>query len=450
MLKKDSEKIQDFFDNIEKFALEFQKIINNRYYGIIRVLIGDDIKYLEEFHKEVIKFVQDRNYQFLKFFVIDGPSLKEDIDRFLVDIEKFREGIFLWICSEYPIFIKFLKIFLYLPEFLVIPVFPYGRHLINDYFNFINKVREKNSQLFKEELKESKDFFFNKQTRPIDMLREKDAFLDYVIKNFNSNFKRLLDPTLKNINEYMPQIKINLESYAENIRPILKEYSIIFSESIEGKKSEEDFQKKIKFLEEKLKKQINDANEKNKIILNEINRKNEQLNEKNKEIKKEINNLIQLYKEVYNEELDKFIKGYIVLIKDIDSYNIEFTKFLRRLYHILTENNRNYLLRKDCFFLIAPNKYDNETRNKLKSFLATQLKAQYPYLSEFLLNCFKYNKYRRLEAHEIPYKLHYSSDKKIVYIPQKGNKSDLELNIDEILKTKNTYGFFIEAIGVCR
>ena len=69
--------------------------------------------------------------------------------------------------------------------------------------------------------------------------------------------------------------------------------------------------------------------------------------------------------------------------------------------------------------------------------------------AKFILFFFKYNFLRRLEAHEIPIDIKLSKDKKKAFIPQKGNKQDAEMDIEEIKKIKNTYGFFIEATRIC-
>jgi len=135
-------------------------------------------------------------------------------------------------------------------------------------------------------------------------------------------------------------------------------------------------------------------------------------------------------------------------LKDIDSYNIQFTKFLQRLYSILIYGNRDYKNNVNCYYLVKPRKYDNQTRNKLKVFLKKELSTLCPKLSNFLLNCFNYNQFRRLEAHEIPDKIKISKDGKYALIPQTGSNPDLKMNIGETIKIINTFCFFIDSLGV--
>lgn len=137
------------------------------------------------------------------------------------------------------------------------------------------------------------------------------------------------------------------------------------------------------------------------------------------------------------------------LLKDIDSFNIQFTKFLSRLYHILTENNRDYKKKKDCYFLISPKHYNSRTRTLLKDFLRLKLRNRYQKLADFLSKIYaKFNVFRRIEAHEIPDKIKISEDKRTIYIPRAGDVPDLVMNIDELNKMMTTYFFFIDALGL--
>ena len=149
-----------------------------------------------------------------------------------------------------------------------------------------------------------------------------------------------------------------------------------------------------------------------------------------------------ILKEAYNKDSTKIIYEYLLLTKDIDSFNVKFTKFLNRMFHIISFNNRNYKIHYQI------GKYNNQERKKLKNFLSKNLNKNYSYLANFLLECFKYNKFRRMEAHEIPDKIKLSNDRKIAYIPKIGNNPDIEMDINKIKRIIDTYSFFIDAIDI--
>jgi peptidase E len=73
------------------------------------------------------------------------------------------------------------------------------------------------------------------------------------------------------------------------------------------------------------------------------------------------------------------------------------------------------------------------------------MKQKYPKLSEYLLSMFKYNKYRIIEAHDIP-KIRISNG--IAYIPVSGTKKEVEMNLEEIKTMLNTYSYFIKALNL--
>ena len=246
----------------------------------------------------------------------------------------------------------------------------------------------------------------------------------------------------------MPSVAKNIECFAEELKPYLLENVNILKTSLENKISFEKFKETIEKENLKLDKIIEKYKKKSQEITNAIQKENEENKLFFDEVSERIEKIKALSLKILGNNHIKLIYEYLILIKDIDSYNIQFVKFLLRLYHILTKNNRNFKANKNCFFLIAPKKYDYQTRNKLKRFLAMGLKRKFPQLSIFLLKCFKYNKFRILDAHEIPDNIQISDDKQIVYIPQIGNKKDLEMNIELVETMINTCSFFIEALNI--
>ena len=73
------------------------------------------------------------------------------------------------------------------------------------------------------------------------------------------------------------------------------------------------------------------------------------------------------------------------------------------------------------------------------------MKQTYPKLSEYLLSMFKYNKYRKIDAHEVP-KIRMSNG--VAYIPISGTKKEVEMNLEEIKTILSTYSYFIRALNL--
>ena len=73
------------------------------------------------------------------------------------------------------------------------------------------------------------------------------------------------------------------------------------------------------------------------------------------------------------------------------------------------------------------------------------MKQKYPKLSEYLLSMFKYNKYRKIDAHEVP-KIRMSNG--IAYIPLSGTNQEVKMNLEKIKTMLNTYSYFIRALNL--
>lgn len=428
-----------FFRSIEKFVKNFEIFKHSKYYGYFKAKVGEDIENIEGIHSVAIDITENQNYERLKFFIIYGESLQREIKDFQKEFNKYGVGMFLWVCEKYCALIKVIEMYIKDKKLPYIPIFKGSREALEDYLKFIEDVKKKNEILLNQEINMSKELFFHKTARPINMLREKDPFMNFVIKKINKNYTLLLDDFKAKTDKFMPDLIHNLEEYTKLTIPIFNELAQqTTSDDIISSKNGNKLRKALQ-------EQIDIVNAKNNPILELFEQ--EVGSERNEEIKQEINELLKKYNEVCKQEEISLIREYIILVKDIDSYNIEFAKFIRRLHHIKTKNNRDYLRDKKCFYLI--DKYDRNARNKLKGFIASQLKIHYPNLAKFILCFFEYNFLRKLEAHEIPIDIQLSKDKKKAFIPQKGNKKDAELDIKEIKKIKNTYGFFIEATRIC-
>ena len=162
------------------------------------------------------------------------------------------------------------------------------------------------------------------------------------------------------------------------------------------------------------------------------------LQELQKEFKKNVDEL----KETYDVNDPSWAHQRLLLVKDFDSFHIIFTKFIARLFHILSHDNRDYSKKIPE---IDPKKHHPDTRNKLKQILKLEMRQKYPKLSEYLISMFKYNKFRKVDAHEIP---KIRTLKSIAYIPISGTKKEVEMNLDEIQTILNTYSYFIRALNL--
>lgn len=408
---------------------------------------------LGEEHKELFKEAlesepPDKNSELMFLLVLHGNELKEQTNQYNEDSKKYKTGVFLWWNNEYPFFVKLIEIFLDSEIKSKIPVLSGMKSVVEEYFKFIERVKQINMKLFEEELNETKELFFDKTIKPINILKKKNPFINYVIEEITSSLDIITPQIKERFQKYLPSVTKNIESLAEELKPYFLKNVNILKTSLENKTPFEEFKETIEKENLKFDKIIEKFKKKSQEIANAIQKENEENKLFFDEFTERMEKINALTFKVLGNNHIKLIYEYIILIKDIDSFNIQFVKFLLRLYHILTKNNRNFKANKNCFFLIAPKKYDFQTRNKLKQFLAMELKGKFPQLSNFLLKCFKYNKFRKLDAHEIPDNIQISNDKEIVYIPQTGNKKDLEMKIELVKTIINTYSFFIEALNI--
>jgi len=390
----------------------------------------------------------DKNSELISLFVLHGNDLKEQINQYKEDFKKYKTGVFLWANDEYPFIVKLIEIFLNSDIKSKIPVLTNMKNVVDEYYKFIEKVKQVNNELFEEELNETKELFFDKTIRPTNILKKKNPFIGYVIEETTSVIDIITPQIKERFQKYLPSVSKNIESYTEELKPHLLKNVNILKSSLENKIPLEEFKKILEKENLKLDKIIEKFKIKSQEIANAIQKENEENNQFFGEVSERMENIKILSLKVLGNNQIKLIYAYIILIKDIDSYNIQFVKFLLRLYHILIKNNRDFKADKNCFFLISPKKFDFKTRENLKKFLAMSLRKKFPQLSNFLIKCFKYNKFRRLDAHEIPDIIKISNDNEVAYIPQTGNKEDLKMNIELIKTMINTYSFFIEALNI--
>lgn len=372
----------------------------------------------------------------------DWKDLLEEINSFNEDYSKYRTGIFLWISEKYPKFLEFLNIISKRSFSLRFHVLNGMESVVKDYYRFIYEVKNSSLDLYNNEISETKNLVFDKTIRPINILKQKNALLDYLLNDLSGHINSYMDLSKKLIEKYTSGIQKGVKSSLEKIKPMIGERFELVSKLFKGELTQEQFDSSIQEKDKDLEKIGDEFKQKSKILTGIIKEETQQIKNEANQFLDEANKITTLLKEAYTQDHTKLIYEYLLLTKDIDSFNIKFTKFLNRLFHILSFKNRNF----NIFYQIG--RYHLQERNKLKNFLSLNLKRKYPNLAKFLLQCFKYNKFRRLEAHEIPDKIKLSNDKKTAYIPKTGASLEIQMNVEEIRSVINTYCFFIDAIGI--
>ena len=386
----------------------------------------------------------------LLFSKIDWEKVGIQGERFQEDYKKYGSSILLWANEEYHDYMLFISSFIG-PLFYQVSssMLPGMKIVVEEYFAFQDDVRIKNPELYKEELDESNEMFFKKTIQPMNLLAVKDPY----IKKVNQNLIGILNILKPKIEVYSERIRPIITSYGEKIKEKTKEIpqeedmNQVMDKLKSGKGSITNLIKslnalkqvgeKLKEFPQDLRKIIEETNAKIKEVQSDTLPDLPKLGE---EFKKVANNV----KEIYDPNDPSWAYIRLGLIKDVDSFHIDFTKFIARLSHILSYNDRDYA-KKNPQILIKPKKHYPETRDKLKQILKLEMKQKYPKLSEYLLSMFKYNKYRIIEAHENP---KVRTEKGIAYFSVKGTNREVELNLAEINKIHRTYSFFIKALNL--
>ena len=376
------------------------------------------------------------------FLIKNWKELSEEINSYNEDYSKYRTGIFLWINEKYPNFLEFLSIISKKRISLGIKVLNRMESCVNEYFGFNDEVKKSSHDLYNDEISESKSLVFDKTIRPINILKQKNALLNYLLNDLSGHISSYMDLSKKLIEKYAPGIHNGFKASLEKITPMIGERIELVLKRFKGELTQEQFDSTIQEKNKDLEQIGDEFKQKIKNLTSKINEENQQIRNEANQFLEEAKKITTLLKEAYTQDHTKLIYEYLLLTKDIDSFNIKFTKFLNRMFHILTFKNRNYKIHYKI------GKYHPEERNNLKKFLSLNLKRKYSNLANFLLQIFKYNKFRRLEAHEIPDKIKLSNDKKIAYIPKTGASPELQMDVEEIRSVINTYCFFIDAIGI--
>jgi len=380
---------------------------------------------------------------------IDWEKIKIEIKNVQEDFKNHKSGVLLWAEEAYPNYMLLISaLFGSAFDSLTSSFLPGMKEVVDEYFNFHDEVKAKNSKLYQEEIEESNKLFFNKTIQPMDILVAKDAY----IKNFNRKFS-------EGLRIYSTQV----QDYSEKVRPILTSFGKQIKEksNLLAREGELDLELKEINLDRdditsvddafgQLEEQLKTYPKKFQNIIKIGKETYEKLLEIQKEtlsyvpeLNKEFRNLTEDFMEIYSADDPSWVYQRLSLIKDIDSFHIQFTKFITRLFHILSYDNRDYLKK----IVINPKKHYYDTRDKLKKILKREINQRFPKLSDYLLSIFKYNKYRKIEAHQVP--IIRISDG-IAYIFDSGTNKEVKMNLEEIQTMINTYSYFIKALNLIK
>ena len=390
-------------------------------------------------------------YNFMKLLAltkIDKEKVKIEGVKFQEDYKKHDSGALLWAKEEYPNYMLLISIFLGgLFDKLPKTFLPGMKKVVDEYFAFHDDVKASNPDLYQEEMKESNELVFEKTIQPMDFLVAKDPF----IKNINRKFSGSLKTLKPQMQDYYEKLDPELTSSGEKFKELSKslpQKEEFDSKLREFKSNKGSFSKLIEsaaYLKQ-IGEQLQSFSQNFQNINEETSKKIKELQKETlpdlPKLNKEFKNIAENIKEIYDVNDPSWAHQRLLLIKDIDSFHIHFTKFIARLLHILSHNNRNYAKKNPQINL---EKHSPDTRDKLKQILKREMKQKYPNLSEYLLSMFNYNKYRKIDAHNIP-KIRMSNG--IAYIPVIGTKKEVEMNLEEIKNILYTYSYFIRALNL--
>ncbi len=392
---------------------------------------------------------EKKKQKFLNFMrllsQIDREKVKIERVKFEEDFKKHGSGLLLWAKEEYPnsmelssvlyggIFDKLIKTFL-----------PGMKKVVDEYFALHDDTKTKNPDLYKEEMRESNELVFEKTIQPMDLLVAKDPYIKKINRNLSGGLK-----TLKpQMHDYYDKLRSEFTSYREKIKeqsdslPQKEEFDTKMRELTSGKVSLSKLIESVATLKQ-VGEQLKNFPQDFQNIGKETSKRIKELQKETlpdlPKINREFKNIVDDLKDTYDVNDPSWAHQRLLLVKDFDSFHIIFTKFIARLFHILSHDNRNFIPEIDL------KKHHPNTRKKIKQILKLEIKKKYPKLSEYLLSMFNYNKYRKIDAHKIP-KIRLLNG--IAYIPLTGTNREVEMNLGEIKKILNTYSYFIIALGL--
>lgn len=386
--KKTEKIIKEFSENIEVFTENFTALMEKIY------------TYLDTTNKLTLLGSLSNHSQ--------------ETQKFQNDLQKNGLGIFLWFENEYPNISKVFDQCGFLPTVVKIKDV---KKCIDEYNQLIYQTSQKHQNLASLEIQESQELFKTSYLDPIKNLVVKSHLWRKIDENtaiyIDIFFKTL--PALKIYIELLSKI-IRIESARHNVSKRRKGTKNVFKSTEQlFKRINREFYKKCP---EKIIKEIQELGD----------------------FGKEITENLDYIKEHIREDFYNLLE----LSKDLHEFHIDLVKYILRLWHINEYGNRDYVNNYKI-------KHQFPNINSIINFYIKQkLMPIFPNLSRILIGFFfPFEKYRHIESHSAP-NLELSDDEKYIFIPQKGKKSKIKVNIGEFQTHIRTYQSFIEALGVYR
>lgn len=336
---------------------------------------------------------------FFRLSEVSSLTLNKELTNFQKDIDKYRSGVLLWVRDCYPNVV--LMYSLLGVDLSNLKVGPNMKEVVDEYYTFIRDVRERNPVLFNMELIESKSFFGG-EMQPI-----KFATKDLLINSLDSRITKIMQILSPQIKKYAEKLIIEIEHLFKNstLKSILNLPIFIT---------------KIKRFQKETMPSLNDISD-------------------------DVNIIIDDFKRICNENTSiAYLE--LNLIKNIDSFNVNFTKFFARLFSILLLSKGDERIKHESYLLYNPDSrdYNFNTRKNLKIFLDQYMKSRYPKLSNYIRDMFNYNIFRIIESHRNPLVRIAGG---FAYFSNPG-KNDLYMNLSKIMRVTKTYNFFIDSLGL--
>ena len=361
--------------------------------------------------QKLARFLKTKNKMELLGSLSDYPDERKE---FREDLKGHGLGIFLWGKERYPnISGIFESVGFWCTVFEITEI----KRAIQEYDQFIEMVRQKNKDLVEIEINETYKIFFNTSINPIEILVSKS----HLWRKIDENTSLYIDLLFKTL----PAIEI----YFNILERVVKVESARFKVKSKRRKGEGLF----KLTSDTFKRINREFSEK---CPPEVIKPIQDLGDLGKNIIKDISYIDEHKKEDFYNLLE--------LTKDLHEFHIDLVKYLLRLWHIYENGNRDYVNNYKIEYHF-PN-----LNTIINHYIKKNLTKYCPNLSRVIIGFFlPFEKFRHIESHTTP-ELKISDDKKIIYIPKKGRKSQVKVNIDNFKTSIRTYICFIEALRIYR
>ncbi len=337
-----------------------------------------------------------------------------ETEKFNAEIREYGLGLFLWFEKEYPNISDIFKKSGFL--FSLIKIKNIKRCIV-EYNQLIEKTKQKYQDITELEINKSQELLTNTHLNPIKILTIKS----HLWRKIEENTSIYIDKLIKSI----PALKIYYEIFFKIIR-----FETARDRVKRGRRSRKSLFRSTEKMFKRIKKEFEKKCPQG--ILNEV----QELGQYGNVIIDDLDYIEEHKKEDFYNLLE--------LSKDLYEFHVDFVKYILRIWHIYENGNRDYVNNYKI-----KHKFPN-INTIINHYINKKLDQVCPSLSRALTGFFfPFEKYRHIESHSAP-KLGLSADGKYIFIPQKGKKHKLKVEISEIKTFIRTYQSFIEALKIYR